>query len=77
MAKGDFLDDLDEVVEGADLQFPKKQDIDTSGTKVETKMKNLRIAVDWENRIKSFYGGTVTGYIVMAIKNQMKKDGIL
>jgi len=39
------------------------------------KRKTITIDIDTEERIKKNYNGTISGYIAMAIFNQMKADG--
>lgn len=78
MAKNDFLDELDEVVEGADLQSPKKKKVaEASSEKPEMMMKNLKIPRAWNDILKAHGGGTVSGYMVQAIREKMVKDGLL
>ena len=76
MAKDEFLDNIDEVTGGADMTSTKKSNFD-SNKKLEMKMKNLKIAVEWDKKIKAFTGSPSSGYMVNAIKAQMIKDGIL
>jgi hypothetical protein len=45
--------------------------------KKEKKIKTINILLDWEERIKKYYGGTVSGYITNAIQEKMENDGIL
>jgi hypothetical protein len=41
------------------------------------KIKTIQILIDWENKIKSYHGGTISSYIIIAIQEKMKRDGIL
>lgn len=74
MARKDKLDFVDQALESANLQEKQKVTQSTNKTK---KVKTIQILVDWEERIKAYYGGTVSGYITTAIQNQMRNDGIL
>ena len=56
------------------LQGNTKQEASKNKTK---KVKTIQILVDWEEKIKAYHGGTIAGYITIAIQNQMKNDGIL
>jgi hypothetical protein len=75
MAKNDFLDGIDGVMDDADLQSPKKKAAATTGKK-KKKILNLSIEVDWFNIIKA-NSNTVTGYIIEATREKMKRDGLL
>ena len=72
MAKKDNLDFVDQAVESANLQEKGSR-----SKNKEKKIKTIQILVDWEEKIKAYHGGTVSGYITTAIQNQMKRDGIL
>lgn len=74
MARKNKLDFVDEAVKSATLQEKMKTEKSTNKKK---KVKTIQILVDWENKIKEYHGGTVTGYITMAIQDKMKSDGIL
>ena len=45
--------------------------------KKEKKIKTINILIDWEEKIKEYYGGTVSGYITTALQEKMESDGIL
>lgn len=77
MAKDDFLDNMDEVYEGADLHSAKKKEVKETGKKLEKVKVNISFPRDWKEKIKSFSGATVTGYIIEAVREKMTKDGIL
>ena len=77
MARKDMLDEIDEVVQGADLQSKDKRKVPVNNYKPKMKMKNLNIQVEWDLLIKNFTGSPSSGYMVNAIKNQMVKDGLL
>lgn len=74
MARKDKLDFVDKALESANLHEKKKEEKKRDKTK---KIKTIQILVDWEERIKEYHGGTISGYITTAIQNQMKNDGIL
>jgi hypothetical protein len=74
MAKKGNLEHLDEAMESANLKEASKQKKVSSKQK---KVKTIQILVDWEDRIKNYYGGTVASYITQAIQEKMIKDGIL
>jgi hypothetical protein len=48
-----------------------------TATKTDKKKKIISLPVDWEEKIKSVYPGTVSSYILMAIQEKMKKENIL
>ena len=75
MAKKDMLKNLDEVVEGADVASEKK--VKSAEGKKEMKMKNLKIPVEWDEKIKAFTGSPSSGYMAGAIKDKMIRDGLL
>ncbi len=74
MAKKNNLRHLDEAMESANL---KEKKTTKSKTSKEKKVKTIQIYIDWENKIKEFYGGTVSAYITAAIQEKMIKDGLL
>jgi len=65
---------MSKAVSGADLKTEKKK---ISKGKIEMKNKNLRIPKEWDEIISQNYAGTVTSYILMAIRKQMKEDDFL
>jgi hypothetical protein len=72
MARKQNLDFVDQAVKSANLK-----ESNTASPNKEKKIKTIQILVDWEDKIKNYYGGTVASYITMAIQEKMKKDGIL
>jgi len=72
MARKQNLDFVDQAVKSANLK-----ESNTTSTNKEKKIKTIQILVDWEDKIKNYYGGTVASYITMAIQEKMKRDGIL
>ena len=69
------MDKMSQGVVGADMKM--EHDKKEHSGKVELKNKNLRYSKEWDTIITNNYGGTVTAYILMAIQNQMQKDGLL
>ncbi len=72
MARKQNLDFVDQAVKSANLK-----ESNTASANKEKKIKTIQILVDWEDKIKNYYGGTVASYITVAIQEKMKKDGIL
>jgi len=66
---------MSDAVSGADLKTEKQKNI--AKNKIEMKNKNLRMPKEWDEIISSNYAGSVTSYILMAIRNQMKEDDLL
>ena len=77
MAKKDFLENIDEITEGADMTASKKKVAKKTTGKPEMKIKTISLPVGWDKKIKEFTGSPSTAYIANAIKEQMLKDGIL
>ena len=75
MARKHILDTIDSVTKEASLQAKKEKK--TSPDKPKMKAKLIHIDEDWEKAIKAYQGGTVTSYIRIAIREKMKRDGIL
>ena len=75
MARKDVLDNIDNVTEGASL----KEQTATKGADTKTKAKAKLIHIDpmWEKAIGEYQDGTLTAYIRLAIREKMKRDGIL
>ncbi len=76
MNKQSRMDRMSQGVAGADMKMEHDKK-DHTISKVELKNKNLRYSKEWDTIISNNYGGTVTAYILMAIQNQMQKDGFL
>lgn len=72
MARKDHLDMIDDALDSAALKETQQK-----STNKEKKVKTINLSVAWEDSIKEYFGGTVSGYITMAIQEQMKRDGIL
>ena len=75
MARKGILDNIDNVTDGASLkeQIQKK----TTSTKRKAKAKLIHIDPEWEEAISEYQDGTLTSYIRLAIREKMKRDGIL
>jgi len=75
MARKGVLDNIDNVTDGASLKehiTPK-----SAGTKRKAKAKLIHIDPEWEDAIGQYQDGTLTAYIRLAIREKMKRDGIL
>jgi len=73
MARKDHLNMIDDALDSAALKETQQH----KSINKEKKVKTINLSVAWENSIKEYFGGTVSGYITMAIQEQMKRDGIL
>lgn len=71
MAKKTFLQNIEKVKQSAAMseQNPKAEH--------EKKKKLIAIPVDWEEKIREFHRGTLSGYILIALQERMQRDGIL
>ena len=75
MARKNILDHIEEVTESATLKEQiKPRNI---GIKTKAKAKLIHIDPEWEKAISDYQGGTITSYIRLAIREKMKRDGIL
>ncbi len=72
MARKENLDYVDQAIQSANLRENSKTIISK-----EKKIKTIQILIEWENKIKNYYGGTINSYITMSIQEKMKRDGIL
>lgn len=43
----------------------------------EKKKKLIAIPTDWEDKIREFHRGTVSGYILIALQERMQRDGLI
>jgi hypothetical protein len=75
VARKNILDELDKVTEGASLKERTKNN--DTGTKRKAKAKLIHIDPLWEDAIGKYQDGTLTAYIRLAIREKMKRDGIL
>lgn len=75
MARKNVLDNINNITEGASL---KEQTTDKpTGSKRKAKAKLIHIDPNWEDAIGEYQDGTLTAYIRLAIREKMKRDGIL
>ncbi|HEX5623004.1 MAG TPA: hypothetical protein VFX57_01060 [Sulfuricurvum sp.] len=73
MAKKTFLQNIEKVKSSAAMS-----ERDNSLKSDKEKMKKLiTIPVEWEGKIRTFHGGTVSAYILIALQERMQKDGLL
>ncbi len=75
MARKNILDDIDKVTKGASLK--EQTNSNTLVTKRKAKAKLIHIDPKWEDAINQYQDGTLTAYIRLAIREKMKRDGIL
>jgi len=75
MARKNVLADIDKVTEGASLKEQTKSK--ARGAKRKAKAKLIHIDPEWEDVISEYQDGTLTAYIRLAIREKMKRDGIL
>jgi len=73
------LENLEDAISGADMVSNKKATKKTTvtGEKPKKKRKMIEMSEEWDQKIKTVWDGTIAGYIRMAIRNQMERDGIL
>jgi len=76
MARKNVLDNIDNITDGASLQEQtvSKKKLDN---KRKAKAKLIHIDPNWEDAINEYQDGTLTAYIRLAIREKMKRDGIL
>jgi len=72
MAKESFLKNIEKVKSSAAMNENVKAE--NNFTK---KKKLISIPVEWEDKIKAYYGGTVSAYILIALQERMQKDGLI
>ena len=65
------FDNIKKVKESASMQESKKS------TSTDKKKKIISIPVEWENKIKATYPGTISSYILMAIQEKMKREELI
>ena len=65
------FDNIKKVKSSASMQESKKI------IKTDKKKKIISIPVDWEEKIKSNYPGTISSYILMAIQEKMKREELI
>ncbi len=79
MAKDRNFDMITSISDSAGLKDQRGEDkkvatLKGDGTKQK---KQIEIDVSWINSIKDYYGGAVTSYIIMAVREKMQRDKIL
>lgn len=73
MAKKSFLANIEKVKSSAAMSEREEHGkIDK-----EKKKKLITIPIEWEDKIRSFHGGTVSAYILIALQERMQRDGLL
>ena len=65
------FDNIKKVKNSASMQEVSKT------SKADKKKKIITIPVDWEDKIKTTYPGTISSYILMAIQEKMKREGLI
>lgn len=72
MAKSSFLKNIEKVKSSAAMN-------ENEGVKkaFNKKKKLINIPVEWEDKIRAYYGGTVNAYITIALQERMQKDGLI
>jgi len=75
MAKKELLEDIENVIEGADMQSSKP--INANTDEVIMKQKLIKIPKDWDDKIRGFIGKNTSGYIVNAVRKQLREDGLI
>ena len=77
MAKKDLIDDIENVIEGADMQSSKSAPVNANTDEVIMKQKLIKIPKDWDDKIRGFIGKNTSGYIVNAVRKQLREDGLI
>ena len=72
MAKKSFLKNIEKVKSSAAMS-----EQESTQKSFEKKKKLISLPVEWEDKIKSFHGGTVSAYIIMALQERMQRDNLL
>jgi len=75
MARKNVLNNIDNVIDGASLK--EQTATKSKDTKIKAKAKLIHIDPMWEKAIGEYQDGTLTAYIRLAIREKMKRDGIL
>lgn len=73
MAKESFLKNIEKVKSSAAMSEQEQ----TQKQGLQKKKKLINIPVEWEEKIRSYHGGTVNAYIIMALQERMQRDGLL
>ena len=72
MAKQSFLKNIEKVKSSAAMNENVKNE-----KSFNKKKKLINLPVEWEDKIKAYYGGTINSYIMIAIQERMQKDGLI
>lgn len=72
MAKSSFLKNIEKVKSSAAMN--ENQNFKKA---FEKKKKLINIPIEWEDKIKAYYGGTLNAYILIALQERMQKDGLI
>ena len=72
MAKQSFLKNIEKVKSSAAMNENVKNE-----KSFNKKKKLINLPVEWEDKIKGYYGGTINSYIMIAIQERMQKDGLI
>lgn len=73
MAKASFLKNIEKVKSSAAMSEQEQ----TQKQGLQKKKKLINIPVEWEDKIRSYHGGTINAYIIMALQERMQRDGLL
>jgi len=73
MAKKTFLQNIEKVKQSAAMS----EQTGSAKSDNEKKKKLIAIPTDWEDKIREFHRGTVSGYILIALQERMQRDGLL
>lgn len=71
MGKKNFLKNIEKVKKSAAMEERPAQ------SENGKKKKLITIPVEWENKIRSFHGGTLSAYILIALQERMQRDGLI
>lgn len=72
MATQSFLKNIEKVKSSAAMNENVK-----NAKSFNKKKKLINLPVEWEDKIKAYYGGTINSYIMIAIQERMQKDGLI
>lgn len=73
MAKKSFLQNIEKVKSSAAMSEREN----SPKSDKEKKKKLITIPVEWEEKIRTYHGGTVSAYILIALQERMQRDGLL
>lgn len=73
MAKKSFLENIEKVKNSAAMSEREEH----NKNEKEKKKKLITIPTEWEDKIRSFHGGTVSAYILIALQERMQRDNLL